>query len=60
MSELVAGLMVFGALTIGVVFLLPIFLLQKMISEERNNGRREKMKEIAERERLKNQTNRKS
>jgi len=58
MSELVAGLMVFGVLTIGAVVLLPVFMLQKMVSEERNGGRREKMKEVAERQRLRGRTKR--
>lgn len=60
MSELVAGLMVFGAITIGAVVLLPMFMLQKMVAEERNEGRREKMKEVAERQRLRNRRKRKS
>jgi hypothetical protein len=58
MSELIAGLMVFGVLTIGAVVLLPVFMLQKMVSEERNGGRREKMKEVAERQRLRGRTKR--
>ncbi|UBF20039.1 hypothetical protein HRTV-22_gp84 [Halorubrum virus HRTV-22] len=52
MSELVAGLMVFGAFTVGAVVLLPLFMLQKMVSEERNKNRHEKMKKVAERQRL--------
>ncbi|UBF21206.1 hypothetical protein HJTV-1_gp83 [Haloarcula virus HJTV-1] len=52
MSELVAGLMVFGAVTVGALVLLPVFMLQKMVSEERNENRYEKMKEVAERQRL--------
>jgi hypothetical protein len=49
-SELVAGLAAFGAMFIGTVILLPVFLLQKTIVE----GRREK--ESDEREgRLENQ-----
>ncbi|UBF19915.1 hypothetical protein HRTV-20_gp83 [Halorubrum virus HRTV-20] len=52
MSELVAGLMFFGAFTVGAVVLLPLFMLQKMVSEERNKNRHEKMKEVAERQRL--------
>ncbi|UBF20406.1 hypothetical protein HCTV-8_gp79 [Haloarcula virus HCTV-8] len=52
MSELVAGLMVFGAITVGALVLLPVFMLQKMVSEERNENRYEKMKEVAERQRL--------
>ncbi|UBF21451.1 hypothetical protein HRTV-21_gp85 [Halorubrum virus HRTV-21] len=52
MSELVAGLMVFGVVTVGVLVLLPVFMLQKMVSEERNENRYEKMKEVAERQRL--------
>ncbi|UBF20867.1 hypothetical protein HRTV-16_gp81 [Halorubrum virus HRTV-16] len=58
MSELIAGLMVFGVLTIGAVVLLPVFILQKMVSEERNGGHREKMKEVAERQRLRGRTKR--
>ncbi|AGM11057.1 hypothetical protein HRTV5_86 [Halorubrum tailed phage 5] len=58
MSELVAGLMVFGAITVGALVLLPVFMLQKMVSEERNGGRREKMKEVAERQRLRGRTKR--
>lgn len=60
MSELVAGLMVFGAITVGALVMLPVFMLQKMVSEERNEGRREKMKEVAERQRLRNRRKRKS
>ncbi|UBF20166.1 hypothetical protein HRTV-26_gp85 [Halorubrum virus HRTV-26] len=44
--------MVFGAFTVGAVVLLPLFMLQKMVSEERNKNRHEKMKEVAERQRL--------
>ncbi|QHD55904.1 hypothetical protein HfxHF1_200 [Halophage HF1] len=60
MSELMAGLMVFGAVTITTLVLLPVFMLQKMASEERNKNHQKKMKEVAERRRLEQNKKRRS
>ncbi|WP_186310958.1 hypothetical protein [Halorubrum depositum] len=52
MNELVSGLAVFGAMFIGVIVLLPVFLLQKAIAENRNEDRRAEIEKQLENEKL--------
>ncbi|UBF20290.1 hypothetical protein HJTV-2_gp100 [Haloarcula virus HJTV-2] len=52
MSDVMAGLAVFGAMFLVVVALLPVFLLQKEISEKRNEDRRAKLEKQLENEKL--------
>jgi hypothetical protein len=52
MNELMSGLALFGGLTIGVLVLLPVFLLQKAITENRNEDRRAELEKRLENDQL--------
>lgn len=52
MSELVSGLAVFGGMFLGVLVLLPVFLLQKAIAESRNEDRRAEIEKQLENDKL--------
>ncbi|UBF19159.1 hypothetical protein HRTV-14_gp86 [Halorubrum phage HRTV-14] len=52
MSAMLDGLAVFGVMFLVVVALLPVFLLQKEISEKRNEDKRAELEKQLENEKL--------
>ena len=52
MSAILDGLAVFGMLFLGTIVLLPVFLLQKEISEKRNEDQRKRLEKQLENEKL--------
>lgn len=52
MSVMLDGLAVFGVMFLLAMLLLPAFMLQKMVSEERNKERRAKLEKRLENDKL--------